>query len=84
MFGFFKKVDKHSELMGAMSDRVGIDLGAEVADGHISETKYRQALMRCTQCEAVGECQGFLKETDHADEAPGYCRNRGMFAELKA
>lgn len=83
MFGFFKKVDKHASLMGNMAGRVGLDLGDEVAEGHLSANKYRETVMRCTQCDSVEDCQKWLKAHDSADSAPGYCRNRGLFAELK-
>ncbi|MGC9368751.1 MAG: DUF6455 family protein [Paracoccaceae bacterium] len=82
MIGFFKKIDRHSELMSGMAERVGVDLGEEVAERHIRAQDYRDALVRCTHCDNVEACVEWQKENAHADVAPPYCRNRDLFAHL--
>ena len=82
MIGFFKKIDRHSELMSGMAERLGVDLGDEVAEHHIRAQDYRDALVRCTHCDNVGACVEWQQENEHADVAPPYCRNRDLFSQL--
>lgn len=83
MLGFFKKIDRHGTLMGKMAEHVGVDLCDGLADGRLRAVAYREAVMRCTQCNHVEACQNWMQETVSAEAAPPYCCNRVMFAELK-
>jgi hypothetical protein len=82
MLGFFKKIDRHSELMNGMAERVGVDLAGEVAERHIKAQDYRDALLRCSHCDSVEACVEWQKDNDHAEVAPPYCRNRELFSHL--
>lgn len=82
MLGFFKKIDRHSELMNGMAARVGVDVAGEVAEQHIKAQDYRDALLRCSHCDSVEACAEWQKDNDHAEVAPPYCRNRDLFAHL--
>ncbi|MEP2532751.1 DUF6455 family protein [Shimia sp.] len=81
--GLFDKLNKHSDLVGEMSDRVGVDWEKALQQRPELAEQYRSAVLKCTQCRDVGACQGWLKTHDHADDAPDYCKNQGLFAELQ-
>jgi phage tail tube protein FII len=78
----FRKIDEHSDLVNRMADKLDVDLGTEMLDHYISAEGYRTAVMRCTRCDSVDQCKGFLAEGGHADHAPEYCRNKGLLNAL--
>ncbi|WP_212525084.1 DUF6455 family protein [Actibacterium sp. MT2.3-13A] len=82
MFEFFKKIDRHSDLMGGMAQRLGVDLGEEVSERSIKAQDYRNALLRCTHCDGVEACVEWQEDNERADVAPPYCRNRDLFSQL--
>ncbi|MDO6482762.1 DUF6455 family protein [Shimia thalassica] len=82
--GIFKKLDDHSDLMGKMSDKVGVDWGEKISEHPEMARQYRTAVMTCTQCKSVGECRGWQATHDHADAAPDYCLNKDLLAQLAA
>lgn len=78
----FKKIDDHSDLMGAMSGKVGVKWGDLLVDHPEMAQQYRTAVMTCTHCKSVGECNGFLAENTQAPEAPDYCLNKDLLGKL--
>lgn len=81
----FAKLARHWGLMNAMSQKSGVDLGAEYLDGKLSRSELRNAVARCTECKQVGDCEAFLDQAAGKDvEIPEYCRNRWMISTLKA
>lgn len=79
---FFKKMDDHSDLMGSMSGKVGVDWSEVLTEHPELAQKYRSAVMTCTHCKAVGECKGWLAENAKAPEAPDYCLNKDLLGKL--
>lgn len=79
---FFKKMDQHSDLMGTMSQKVGVDWADVLVEHPEMAQKYRNAVMTCTHCKEVGACKGWLAEHDKAPEAPEYCLNRDLLGKL--
>lgn len=79
---FFKKMDDHSELMGDMSGKVGVDWSDKIVENPELAKSYRSAVMTCTHCKSVGECKGWLAEHESAVEAPEYCLNKDLLGQL--
>lgn len=78
----FDKLDKHSDLMGTMAGKVGVDWSQKLVDNPELAKEYRSAVMTCTHCKSVGECQGWLASHDSADETPDYCLNKDLLGKL--
>jgi len=81
MFGV-KTVAHHAGLMEQMADTVGADLGDAIADHRLSAADYRTAVIRCTTCEAAGECPSWMESHAQAEEAPAYCRIHDLLERL--
>lgn len=79
----FNKLEKHADLVNAMADKAGVDIGDQIISGHLSASALRGAVMLCTHCTHVGECQGHLRDGP-AGEVPDFCLNKQMFETLKA
>lgn len=77
----FTKISKHSDLMGRMAERAGVDIGAEVLDGSFEASKYRAAVIRCTHCTSVDECETMLAQGDH-EGVPEFCLNKQVIRQL--
>jgi hypothetical protein len=81
----FEKIARHSDLMNAMSRSAGVDLGSEVEAGQLVASRLRGAVLTCTQCRNVAECERYLAAgPEAADAIPDYCLNKAMIAGLKA
>ena len=78
----FKKMDDHSNLMGTMSKKVGVDWSEVLVEHPEMAKQYRNAVMTCTHCRDVGECKGWQAEHESALEAPDYCLNRELLGKL--
>ena len=82
MFGT-NKLARHANLVNAMATTVGADLPRAMAEGRLTGEGLRSAVLRCSGCEHTEECVDWLEgHADGADGAPGYCRNRALFAAL--
>lgn len=91
MFGR-KTLNRHAALMNRMAQVLGIDLTEEMALRHLSGEDWREAVVRCANCDDPAACLHWLSEhaapEEHpgepgADAAPGYCNNRDMMARLR-
>ena len=80
--GLFDKIDKHRDLMNGMADRLGVDFGAKVAADPEMAAQYRRAVLSCTACLEVGECQGWQATHENAESTPEYCRNKDLLNGL--
>nr|WP_319948232.1 DUF6455 family protein [uncultured Shimia sp.] len=78
----FKKMDDHAQLMGDMSEKVGVKWSEKLADNPELAKTYRSAVMTCTHCQSVGECKGWQATHKTADDAPDYCLNKDLLAGL--
>ncbi|WP_158966512.1 DUF6455 family protein [Chachezhania sediminis] len=74
----------HAELVDRMAHAVGVDLEEVVFRAQLDMSEVTDAVMACTGCTDPEGCQHWLKahEGAVADAAPGYCRNRDLFADL--
>ncbi|MCW9042712.1 MAG: DUF6455 family protein [Pseudopelagicola sp.] len=78
----FDKLGKHADLVGGMSERLGVDW-AQALEAHPDlAARYRSAVLNCTHCQKVGECQGWQTGHAHAKDAPNYCLNKGLLKDL--
>jgi hypothetical protein len=80
----FEKLGQHADLVGGMSERVGVDWGQALEAHPELAARYRSAVMSCTHCKKVGECKGWQEGHVHADHAPDYCLNKGLLEDLAA
>ncbi|MGH1412749.1 MAG: DUF6455 family protein [Pelagimonas sp.] len=75
---------RHATLVDDMAGAVGVDLEAEVLDGHLRISELDDVVLRCTGCSKPDACTAWLaKQTVQAASPPEYCRNASLFAELK-
>lgn len=74
---------KHALLVDVMADRMGIDLEEAVLRGRINFDEIADAVLRCTGCTRVEECQALVVDNS-GTELPEYCRNAELFRELGA
>jgi hypothetical protein len=79
---FFNKLDKHSDLMGGMAEKVGVDWSELLVERPDLANQYRTAVLSCTHCRDVGECQGWQATHEKAEETPDYCRNKDLLEKL--
>jgi hypothetical protein len=81
--GLFDKLDRHADLVTRMADTVGADLGEAAIRGQIRPEEMRSAVIRCTACDSVEDCQHWLADhADGAEAAPGYCRNKSVLDRI--
>lgn len=78
----FNKMEKHADLVTAMADKAGVDVGAKILSGQLSASGLRGAVMLCTHCQHVGDCQGHLGSAPTGD-VPDYCLNKELFETLR-
>ena len=77
------KADLHFDLLTAVAEKGGVDLNRQLQAGELSASGLRSAVMLCTHCTHVGECQSHLRDGPQG-EVPGFCLNKHMFEHLKA
>lgn len=83
MFNLSKQA-RHEKLVDGMAERQGIDMAEEIMRGNLTGTALRAAIYSCTHCTRPEECAQWQAEhADGADRSPDYCRNAGLFAQLK-
>lgn len=76
-----KMLERHAALVDAMSDRLGIDVEEAVLRGDIDLDEISEAVLRCSGCSEVSNCEHFL-ETVEGHDMPSYCRNAALFRRL--
>ncbi len=72
----FDRMARRLGLMDRMAEKLGADLHGQ------SPATYRTAALRCANCGDADACNGWLDRHDHADAAPGYCRNKDLLESL--
>lgn len=91
MFGR-KTLNRHAALMNRMAQVLGVDLTEAMAMRHLSGEQWREAVVRCTNCDAPAACLHWLSEQTAPEEHPGtasaagapdYCNNKVMMARLR-
>ena len=79
-----KKLNKHADLMSKMTEKVGLELGDELLSGKLSAIEIRDAVVTCTHCKNVSDCQKFLDDANaNVEHAPEYCLNKQMISKLR-
>lgn len=76
------KIDTHADIVHDMAEHLRLDLGDAMMRGTLSPETYRSAVLRCTHCDDVADCANRRESAQTLDEAPEYCRNRGLFDAL--
>ena len=71
--GLTALVDRHSELVGRMTETLDIDLVAAAQSGAMPEEALRSVVYACTGCSQAGACGEWLDAHEGgADSAPGH------------
>ncbi|WP_170769064.1 DUF6455 family protein [Ruegeria lacuscaerulensis] len=73
----------HAGLVDQMATRVGIDLEDAALRGDVSIDEISEAVLRCTGCANPGHCEALLAQVAVSQDTPEYCRNKGLFAQIK-
>ncbi len=74
------RIRRHSELFETMANKLRVRDRLIQVSGNAGV--YRRASMRCLSCRNADACEQWLDLAREPDEAPGYCRNRALFARL--
>ena len=83
-----KTFRRHAELVDRMAGALGLDLEEVVMRGQLSPDELPEMVMRCTGCATPDGCESWLATGASSNEAPSeatpyYCRNAGVFDDLK-
>ncbi|MEW2913381.1 DUF6455 family protein [Leisingera sp. JC11] len=82
--GLFAKLGRSSDLVQGMASRLGIDYGEMVSgDPEAQGRKYMRAVLRCSTCRNQDGCSDLQQEMSELAEAPSYCRNAQLLAQLR-
>ncbi|MEX3008816.1 DUF6455 family protein [Hoeflea sp. TYP-13] len=76
------RIDHHADLFEKMMVKLGVR--DELTQIDNIGPVYRRAAMRCVGCTGAEECETWLDTNAEPADAPEYCRNRALFARLKA
>ncbi|MCY6380903.1 DUF6455 family protein [Hoeflea prorocentri] len=79
---FISRIDRHADLFNKMTEKLGVR--EDLADMNNVGPVSRRAALRCLSCANADDCENWLDKRTEPEEAPSYCRNRGLFARLKA
>ena len=75
--------DTHLRLVSRMSDTLGADIGAALAEGRLTGAELHDAVRRCCGCREAAACTGWLTaNAAGADAPPDYCRNADLMGRL--
>lgn len=77
----FSKFEKHADLVTAMAEKSGTDLGRHLIDGTLGAQGLRAAVLTCTHCGNVSACEKHLQDSA-STATPDYCLNRALFERL--
>ncbi|MBR9650991.1 DUF6455 family protein [Thalassovita aquimarina] len=80
--GFINRLSVHTPIMARMGKVLGVDFARAMERDPSAVHKYREAAMRCAQCNREGDCQPWMDAHGQASEAPDYCRNKALLEEL--
>ena len=84
MFGWMKRMDRHSRLLVRMADAVDADIAAEAAAGFGHSDSLRSMMIRCTDCQQAEACEKWLvKHENGAKAAPEFCLNGSTLKRLQ-
>lgn len=74
--GFFDRLTKHQGLFGGMTERLGADVSSIISATPERAGEYRSAVLNCALCGAAEACQSWQEQTESAETAPDFCRNK--------
>jgi len=72
-----QRMDRQSHLMGAMMERMDVDL--EAAGTEASGARLERAARSCLMCQDSDACEHWLE--GNAETGPDFCPNRQFFAD---
>ena len=75
------RIDRHADLFERMLTTLG--LRDRMSELNNVGPVYRRATMRCVGCTGADDCADWLREHEHAEDAPDYCRNLALLARLR-
>ncbi|RMH41499.1 MAG: hypothetical protein D6688_11365 [Alphaproteobacteria bacterium] len=70
-------------LVDAVAAVCNVDLGAALANGHLSPGECAAARRRCATCAHAGECADWTSASARAEGPPPFCRNAGIIARAR-
>lgn len=74
---------RHADRVNRMASAVGVDLDEKMMEGQLDGDTLDDAVLRCTGCADVAGCERWLAAQEGiAEQAPGMCRNAGLFTLL--
>lgn len=83
MFGWLKRIDRHSELFTQMATAVNADLGKMTGLSSGGADSLRSLMIRCSDCKNADSCGNWLaSHQSGATSAPEFCLNRDALAQL--
>ncbi len=66
-----------------MVKAVDVDLSTALDEGRIDVEFYADMITQCRGCSQVGQCDKKLADMPTLDQAPEYCVNKDVFADLR-
>lgn len=77
------RFDRHADLVGRMSETLGVDLAEEALRGTLPPEDLRATILNCMSCSGAGACASWLDAHSSGSEAtPSYCRNKARLESL--
>lgn len=70
-------------LVDAVAAACNVDLGAALANGHLSPGECMAARRRCATCSFARDCAEWTASRVQAEAPPRYCRNAGIIARAR-
>lgn len=74
---------RHADLLDNMANKLGVDLEESVMAGKMEFDGIADAVLRCTGCNHPDHCTSLLAQGEALSEAPDYCQNRHLMAQLQ-
>jgi hypothetical protein len=66
-----------------MAKACDVDLSTALDEGQIDIDGYEEMITGCRGCTQVGQCDKALATVEKLDQAPEYCVNKDIFADLR-
>lgn len=83
--GSESNTDLHYWITRGMVRRQGLNLNDMLSEGVLTRGDVAEMVVRCRDCPGMKGCLSFLSEhSERADATPDWCRNAGLFSELRA
>ena len=67
-----------------MANACEVDLSTALDEDKIDITQYADMITGCRGCAQVEKCDRLLADDNSLEQAPDYCVNKAVFAELRS